>query len=167
MARWIFGFNSLNSDSYLGRFIFSYGALIKTNSTTTVATHFLPCAVYLVHPEPTSKDYNLSTTSLLSFWHYLRSVLFSISFPPTANDLLIYRRVHVSLFYALITILLVLLAFLFIYLFLMCFAHTVNFQRMVLAKCEKTEWQCRRCWARFINRNQIYWFLNISYIEFI
>lgn len=166
MARWIFGFNSLNSDSYLGRFIFLYGALIKTNSTTTVATHFLPCAVYLVHQEPTSNDYNLSITSLLSFWHYLRSVLFSISFPPTTNDLLIYRRMHVSLFYALITILLAPLAFLYFY-FSMCFAHTVNFKRMVLAKCEKTEWQCRRSWARFIRRNQIYWLLNISYIEFI
>lgn len=123
-----FGFNSLNSYFYLERFIFSYGVLIKTNSTTAVATQFLPCAMYLVHPEPTSKNYNLSITSLLSFWNYLRPVLFPISFPLTPTNLLIHRRVHVSVLCS--------------DYHLACaagFAYTVNSKKMGLAKCGKAE----------------------------
>lgn len=156
MACWIFGFNSLNSYFYLERFIFSYGVLIKTNSITAVAAQFLPCAMYLVHPEPTSKNYNLSITSLLSLWNYLRPVLFSISFPSTPTNLLIRRRVHVSVLCS--------------DYHLACtagFAYTVNSKKMGLARCEKAEWQCRRCLDRFIRNSQIYWLPNISYIEFI
>lgn len=97
-----------------------------TNSTTAVATQFSPCAMYFVHPEPTSKNYNLSITSLLSSRNYLRPVLFSISLPSTPTNLLIRRRVHVlcSDYHLACTA---------------GFAYTVNSKKMGLAKCEKAE----------------------------
>lgn len=150
------GFSSLNSYFYLERLIFLYGILIKTNSSTAVATQFLPCGMYLVHPEPTSKNYNLSITSLLSFWNYLRPVLFPISCPPTPTNLLIHRRVHVSVLCS--------------DYHLACavgFAYTVNSEKMGLAKCGKAEWECRRCLDRFIRNSQLYWLPNVSYIECI
>lgn len=145
MACWIFGFNSLNSYFYSKKIYLFIWSLNQDKFYTVVTTRFLPCAVYLVHSGPTSKDYNLSITSLLSFWHYLRPVLFSISFTATPTNLLIYTRVHVSVLCS--------------DYYLACtagFAYTVNF-KMVLAKCEKAERQHGRCWARFISKNQIYW----------
>lgn len=107
-ARLVLGFSLfLNSDGIMNMWLpfieppellqqdlsFHLGALIKTNFITTIATHFLPCAVQLVYPEPTSKDYNFSISSVIL-------AIFDASFilqlsPPYKP--LIYMKMHMSL----------------------------------------------------------------------